>query len=216
VVPPSALEHSRSAGWLLGVPQAWQPPALQVLVPQPRVQRAAQDHKLLRLLGPQLARVLAVHPKVQALAQAVARIVAVRPGLAQRAAHPTAQVIRQAQDLRVQVLAARLHPLGVKIQVKKRLFPAMATRHTPKGVKTYHPVRSKHLKLPRKHLLHPKARQVPIKAPTRSHPHQAPRLKQPNQGPLVQLQALSRPIAQHVIIAFQPIIRKVMREGPGH
>jgi hypothetical protein len=213
---PLALALLRLEGSLLAVLQVWQRQELREQEPPARVQRAEQDHKSPHPRGLQLVRVLADHPKVQAVARAVTQEVQALLDLVQRAAYPIARVIRQAQDRRVQVLAAQLHPLGVKIQVKKRLIPAMATRHTPKGVKTYHPVRSKHLKLPRKHLLHPKARQVPIKAPTRSHPHQALRLKHPNQGPLAQLQALSRPLAQPAITAFRPILHKPMPEDPRH
>ena len=58
----------------------------------------------------------------------------------------------------VQVFSPKFHPLGVRIQVKKRLVPMMALRLTPKGVKTYHSVLMELLKLLRKNLLHLKAR----------------------------------------------------------
>jgi hypothetical protein len=183
---------------------------LQAPVLQLQGQQAGQDHKSLHLRGLQLERVLADHPKVQAVAQ----MVLVLPDLVLRAAQPIAPAIRQARDLPIQVMAARLHPFGVKTQVKTRLFRVMTARHTPK--RTHHRVLAEHLKLTRKHLLHLNGRQVPIKAPHRSNPHQALRLKHPNQGPLAQLQALSRPVARRAITVFRPIISKVMGDGPRH
>lgn len=210
-VLPLEPAHSLSAGSLLAVLLAWQRLALREQELPLGVQRAEQDHKSPHLRGRQLEQAPDVHHKILAEAQTVL----VLPGLAQRVAHPPAQVTRQTHHLSVQVMAARLHPFGVKTQVKTRQFPAKTARHTPKGVKSYHPVRSEHLKLPR-HLLHLNGRQVPIKAPLRSNPPQALRLKHPNQGPLAQLQALSRALARPAITAFRPILHKPMPEDPRH
>jgi hypothetical protein len=51
--------------------------------------------------------------------------------------HPKHQLLAKAhQELEGgQVFSPKLHPLGVRIQVKKRLVPIMALRLTPKGVK---------------------------------------------------------------------------------
>jgi hypothetical protein len=130
VVLPLVLVHSLWAGSLLAVLQVWQRRALQVLVLQLRGRQVAQDHKLPRRRGRQRELAPDVHPKVQAVAQ----MVGVLPDLVLRAARPIAQVILQTHQLSVQVLAARLHPFGVRIQVKKRPGPAMATRHPPKVV----------------------------------------------------------------------------------
>ena len=107
------LAHSLSAGWLSAVLRVWQLQALQAPEQQLQGQQTGQDHKLLRRRGLQLARAQDAHHKILAVAQTVL----VLPGLAQRVAHPPAQVTRQAHHLALQVIAARLHPFGVKIQV---------------------------------------------------------------------------------------------------
>jgi hypothetical protein len=223
-VLPLALVHSLVAVSLLAVLLVWQQRALQVQELPPRVQRAEQDHKSLRLRGRQRELAPDGHPKVQALVQAlvqaVAQMVVVPRGLAPRAAQPIAQVIPQTHHLSVQVLAGRLHPFGVKVQVKKRPGPAVATPYPPKMVLTYRRVLVGPLKdrLEQFPILPP--RQASARLIRLNNRHLAlwlnPQVRHLKRAMRVLDQARSRPVLPRpAITVFRRTARKTKPEGPG-